>query len=196
MAQAVSRGASVGLVAGRGLLVLVAFRARWFRVVVLLAEGRPARPPLACRHANRSARHLPRPPGRRGRRPLPRDPGRTCGGLASGWYPPRPVSQCRSWIVVGIPLGTWLSARAHGPVTWWAPRWPELGRRFAGSGLMGVGGTLAAGCNVGNALTGFSVLAVNSVIATAAIVGGATVAIAWPGIRRRIPGLHMTRDQS
>ena len=47
-------------------------------------------------------------------------------------------------------------------------------RRFGGGLLMGMGGTLAAGCNVGNALTGLSVLAVNSVIATAAIsVGGA-----------------------
>ncbi len=37
----------------------------------------------------------------------------------------------------------------------------------------GMGGTLAAGCNVGNALTGLSVLAVNSIIATAAMfVGG------------------------
>jgi hypothetical protein len=82
-------------------------------------------------------------------------------------------------LVVGIPLGTWLSARARGPVSWRAPGWAELGRRFAGGALMGVGGTLAAGCNIGNALTGLSVLAVNSVIATAAIVGGAAMAIGY-----------------
>jgi len=44
-------------------------------------------------------------------------------------------------------------------------------------------------------LTGLSVLAVNSLIATAAIVGGAAVAIAWPGIRHALPGLPLTRKQ-
>jgi hypothetical protein len=98
-------------------------------------------------------------------------------------------------LVVGIPLGTWISARAQGPVTWRSPGWTEVGRRLAGGGLMGVGGTLAAGCNIGNALTGLSVLAVNSVIATAAIVGGAAVAVTWPGILRRIPWLPTTRNR-
>jgi hypothetical protein len=98
-------------------------------------------------------------------------------------------------LLVGIPLGTWVSARARGRVSWRSPGGAELGRRFAGGVLMGVGGTLAAGCNIGNALTGLSVLAVNSVIATAAIVAGAAVAIAGPGIRRTVPGLHLTRGQ-
>lgn len=98
-------------------------------------------------------------------------------------------------LIVGIPIGTWLSARACGPVRRRAPGRGELGRRFAGGLLMGVGGRLAAGCNIGNALTGLSVLAVNSLIATAAIVGGAAVAIVWPGIRRLFPGLPMTREQ-
>ena len=62
-------------------------------------------------------------------------------------------------------------------------RLAELGRRFVGGVLMGIGRIFAAGCNIGNALTGLSVLAVNSVIATASIVVGAAVAIAWPGIR-------------
>jgi uncharacterized protein len=98
-------------------------------------------------------------------------------------------------LIVGIPIGTWVSARAQGPITWRLPGRAELGRRFAGGVLMGVGGTLAAGCNIGNALTGLSVLALNSVIATAAIVTGAALAVAWPGICRRIPGLPMTRRQ-
>jgi hypothetical protein len=42
---------------------------------------------------------------------------------------------------------------------------------------MGIGGTLATGCNIGNALTGLSVLAVNSVIATAGIFVGVALAI-------------------
>ncbi len=96
-------------------------------------------------------------------------------------------------LVAGIPLGTWLSARAGGPVRWRAPGRSELGRRFAGGLLMGIGGTLAAGCNIGNALTGLSVLAVNSLIATAAMVVGAAMAIASPGIRRVFTGLWVTR---
>lgn len=98
-------------------------------------------------------------------------------------------------LIVGIPVGTWLSARARGPVTWRTAGWAELGRRLAGGALMGIGGTLAAGCNIGNALTGLSVLAVNSVIATAAIVVGAAVAITRPGIHGVIGGLHMVRNQ-
>jgi uncharacterized protein len=73
--------------------------------------------------------------------------------------------------------------------------WADLARRLAGGTLMGTGGTLAAGCNIGNALTGLSELAVNRVIATAAIVVGAAVAIALEGIRPPIPVLAMTRNQ-
>jgi hypothetical protein len=98
-------------------------------------------------------------------------------------------------LVVGIPLGSWLSARARGRVGWRAAGTTELGRRFGGGLLMGIGGTLAAGCNIGNALTGLSVLAVNSLIVTAAIVGGAGVAIAWPGIRPLLHGLALTGEQ-
>jgi hypothetical protein len=98
-------------------------------------------------------------------------------------------------LIVGIPIGAWLSARARGPLTWRLPARAELGRRFTGGVLMGIGGTLAAGCNIGNALTGLSVLALNSVIATAAIVAGAALAVAWPGICQWILGLLMTRRQ-
>lgn len=79
-------------------------------------------------------------------------------------------------MVVGIPLGTWLSARLRGPLAWRAPAPSELPRRFLGGLLMGSGGTLAAGCNIGNALTGLSVLAVNSLIATAGIAAGGALA--------------------
>lgn len=80
-------------------------------------------------------------------------------------------------MLVGIPIGSWASARARGPVSWRVPRSMESLRRFSGGLLMGLGGTLAAGCNVGNALTGLSILAVNSMIATAAIFVGGAAAI-------------------
>lgn len=97
-------------------------------------------------------------------------------------------------MVVGVPLGAWLSARAQGAAAWRRPPWPVMSRRFAGGILMGLGGTLAAGCNIGNALTGLSVLALNSVVATAAIVAGAAVALGAAGIRRAVPGFEEERE--
>jgi hypothetical protein len=80
-------------------------------------------------------------------------------------------------MLIGLVLGSWGSARLKGPIAWRAPATPELARRGAGGVLMGVGGTLAAGCNIGNALTGLSILAVHSVIATAGIALGGALAL-------------------
>lgn len=92
-----------------------------------------------------------------------------------------------SWgtaMIVGVPLGAWISARMRGAIAWRRPTWPDATRRFMGGAFMGIGGTLAAGCNIGNALTGLSVLALNSVLATVAIVGGAAGALTVMGMRR------------
>lgn len=80
-------------------------------------------------------------------------------------------------MVAGIPAGAWIAARRRGPITWRTVSASTLARRALGGVLMGIGGTLAAGCNIGNALTGLSVLAVNSVIATAGIVAGVVAAV-------------------
>lgn len=98
-------------------------------------------------------------------------------------------------MVVGIPLGAWLSARARGAISWRRPSGPEALRRVAGGVLMGFGGTLAAGCNIGNALTGLSVLALNSVFATAAIVGGAAAMLLATGMGGPAPGFHVAREK-
>ena len=80
-------------------------------------------------------------------------------------------------MLIGLPIGAWASARAQGPVSWRMPARAELGQRLAGGLLMGIGGTLTAGCNIGNALTGLSILAVNSIIATVGIFVGGALAI-------------------
>ncbi len=98
-------------------------------------------------------------------------------------------------MVVGIPVGAWLSARARGVISWRKPTGPETIRRLAGGALMGIGGTLAAGCNIGNALTGLSVLALNSVFATTAIVVGAAVALLATGMRDAAAGFHVAREK-
>lgn len=86
-----------------------------------------------------------------------------------------------AFMLLGIPLGSFLSARAKGAASWQWPRAREFPRRFLGGLLMGVGGTLAAGCNIGNALTGLSVLSVNSLLATVAIVLGLALAVRVQG---------------
>jgi hypothetical protein len=50
-----------------------------------------------------------------------------------------------------------------------------------------VGGTLAGGCNIGNALTRLSVLAVNSVLATLAMAGGVPLGASPFGRRENGP---------
>ena len=87
-------------------------------------------------------------------------------------------------MIAGVPVGSWLSARVAGPVAWRAPANFEMPRRLCGGLLMGAGGTLAGGCNIGHALTGLSIFAVQSVLTTAAMGAGAWCAIrlaqAWP----------------
>jgi len=77
-----------------------------------------------------------------------------------------------AFMVLGVPLGSWLSAVSNNTARWQVPELRELPRRLAGGLLMGYGGTVAGGCNIGNALTGLSILSLNSVLATGAILLG------------------------
>lgn len=77
-----------------------------------------------------------------------------------------------AFMVLGVPLGSWLSARSMGTARWQVPEARELPRRFAGGLLMGFGGTVSGGCNIGNALTGLSILSLNSLLATGGILLG------------------------
>ena len=80
-------------------------------------------------------------------------------------------------MLLGVPLGSWLSAQSKGMARWQVPAAAEFPRRFLGGLMMGFGGTLAAGCNIGNALTGLSILSVNSLLATGAIVLGVALGV-------------------
>ena len=75
--------------------------------------------------------------------------------------------------ILGVPLGAYLSCRGLKEFTWKTPRDPmELLTVMLGSLLMGFGGTLAVGCNIGQGLTGLSTLSVGSLFAAIAIVLG------------------------
>jgi len=86
------------------------------------------------------------------------------------------------FMLVGLACGAWMSARARGPLVWSVPSGSEAWRRFIGGLLMGVGGTLAGGCNIGNAFTGLALLALNPLLATAGILLGL-----WLASRRPAP---------
>ena len=55
----------------------------------------------------------------------------------------------------------------------WFASWKDFGNHALGGVLMGVGGVLAMGCTVGQAITGVSTLAIGSILAFLAIVIGA-----------------------
>ncbi len=61
-------------------------------------------------------------------------------------------------------------------------------RALAGGLAMGVGGTLAHGCNIGNGLTGIPLLSLGSAWATAWMAAGALVT--WALVLRPFPGLR------
>lgn len=53
----------------------------------------------------------------------------------------------------------------------------DTARNLLGAAMMGVGGVMALGCTIGQAITGFSTLAAGSVLAFAAIVTGGIVGV-------------------
>ncbi|MBI3014954.1 MAG: YeeE/YedE family protein [Candidatus Tectomicrobia bacterium] len=67
--------------------------------------------------------------------------------------------------------GGWCRPRAE-QLPWLVPEASELPRRLPGGLLMGFGGTVAGGCDIGNALTDLSILSLNSLVAAAGILFG------------------------
>jgi len=77
-----------------------------------------------------------------------------------------------AFYIIGVPLGSYVSAKALKKFAWRVPRARQLVTVIAGSSMMGVGAVLAGGCNVGQALTGFATLSLGSIVATVAILAG------------------------
>lgn len=73
---------------------------------------------------------------------------------------------------LGIPLGSYWAARRAGEFKWRAPGPTRLLQALGGGVVMGIGAAIAGGCTVGHSLTGASVLAMTSLVATASIVLG------------------------
>lgn len=81
-------------------------------------------------------------------------------------------------VVIGVVLGSLVSALVGGRFKWQGFESPSQMRRYmAGGILMGVGGALAMGCSIGQGLTGFSTLALGSVMALLGILAGSCLAL-------------------
>jgi len=82
-----------------------------------------------------------------------------------------------TFMLLGIPLGAFISARAAGEFKKRVPKPQRLVQQFGGGLIMGLGGVLAGGCNIGNGLTGASVFAISSILAVIFIILGTWTAV-------------------
>ena len=73
------------------------------------------------------------------------------------------------YLALGVFAGAALSGRRRLRI----PDTARAARALAGGLLMGVGGSIAHGCNIGHGLTGLPLLSLGSLLATAAMAGGA-----------------------
>lgn len=82
--------------------------------------------------------------------------------------------------VSGVVLGSWVHALASKSfrVEGFHSK-EELAQHLIGAAMMGVGGVVAFGCTIGQGISGLSLLAVGSMLATASIVAGAWLGLAW-----------------
>jgi len=82
--------------------------------------------------------------------------------------------------VAGIVLGSFAYAVASKTFRWEGFAGPEdTANHVIGGVLMGFGGVTALGCTVGQGLSGFSTLALGSILAFFAIVAGAAATMKW-----------------
>jgi hypothetical protein len=82
-------------------------------------------------------------------------------------------------LLAGTMLGAFATALVRGRfrVTW--PAREQVAYALVGGVLMGLGGGLAGGCNIGHGLTGLAALSLKSLIVVTAIVAGMLAALAW-----------------
>jgi len=88
------------------------------------------------------------------------------------------------FLAVGVLVGG--AATLRGPMR--RPDAARMARALAGGVLMGVGGSVAHGCNIGHGVTGAGLLTLGSLLAIAAMAAGALVT--WQLLLRPFPGLR------
>jgi hypothetical protein len=82
-------------------------------------------------------------------------------------------------LVAGMLLGAWVSSLVSREFRWTLPPAGRMRYHLFGGALMGVGATLAGGCNIGQGLTGLSTASIESMLALACILLGIRLGVAW-----------------
>jgi hypothetical protein len=98
------------------------------------------------------------------------------GDAHSRFFPVRELGFVKTtwgvFFILGVPIGSYLSARGFKEFSWKTPPAKEMLTVFGGSLMMGFGASTALGCNMGQGITGFSTLSIGSISATIAIILG------------------------
>ncbi|RJQ21055.1 MAG: YeeE/YedE family protein [Nitrospiraceae bacterium] len=76
------------------------------------------------------------------------------------------------FFILAVPFGALLSAIGLREFKWKIPPAKEFLTVLFGSIIMGIGAVIAGGCNLGHGVTGFSTLAISSIVSTMAIILG------------------------
>jgi hypothetical protein len=90
------------------------------------------------------------------------------------------------WLALGVLAGAALVAGRQLRI----PDRPRIARAVAGGLLIGVGASIAHGCNIGHGLTGLPLVSLGSALATAGMAGGALVT--WRALLATRPALRGT----
>ncbi|GAB6090477.1 YeeE/YedE family protein [Spirochaeta dissipatitropha] len=83
------------------------------------------------------------------------------------------------YIIIGVLLGSYLSAYIQGEADWRIPDARSLVRQAGGGLVMGLGASLAGGCNIGHAVTGIAGLGLGSILGTFSIMSGGWIMTAF-----------------
>ena len=82
-------------------------------------------------------------------------------------------------LLAGTMIGAAASSLVSRSFRWTLPASGRIGALSLGGLMMGLGGSLAAGCNIGHGITGLATLSIKSLIASLAIVAGMRAGLAW-----------------
>jgi uncharacterized membrane protein YedE/YeeE len=87
------------------------------------------------------------------------------------------------WMIFGLVLGSLTSAMKSKEFSWRSPKAPQLVTQFGGGLLMGFGGTIAGGCNIGHGFSGMATLALGSLLSLIFIILGSWTMVYFLFIR-------------
>jgi uncharacterized membrane protein YedE/YeeE len=83
------------------------------------------------------------------------------------------------FLILGVFIGAFVSAVVSKRFRWIPPEGSRVGVYLAGGALMGTGGVLAGGCNIGQGLTGVATGSAGSVLALFGILVGLLLGLWW-----------------